>query len=100
MKNVFSLSGAPIIREQNPVNPHLISKLQEILARAENGEISSLVATGIMNDKSRISMISCDTSHPYELIGAITLLNQEIIEFTRECESVEHSDEDDEETTE
>lgn len=88
-KNVFSLNGATVVSDSEPINDHLIEKLRDLLARAESGELRSLIATGIMGDRARLSMFSCSSDFPYDLLGAVIMMQNQLVQFTAECEEAE-----------
>lgn len=99
MKNIRTITGEKFVPQTEPsaVNDHLVGRLKDLLSRAESGELQSLAATGIMSDKSRVTMYSCNAEYPYVLIGACSLLHQELVMFSFEAEDEDFSDEDFEE---
>lgn len=76
MSNVTALPGAKI--PTNAPNTALVSLLRDVLAKAESGELQSLVGVGFVAS-GHMAMIMGDT-HPnvYEMHGAVACLQNEL----------------------
>lgn len=61
------------------VNTALCGILRDLLAKAESGELQSLVATGFVADGGRMSAWSDTHENVYEMHGAIAWLQHEYV---------------------
>ena len=82
MSNVLPLPGC---RKPNAgPNQSLIDSLRDLLRRAEDGELQSLIGTGFMADGMRMSMWCDHHENVYEMLGALAWLESEYVKRVTE----------------
>ena len=77
MSNVLELPGCKA--PTNEPNDVLIKALRKTLARAESGELQSLIGTGFTQDGARFALWCPHNPNVYETLGSIAWLEHEYV---------------------
>jgi hypothetical protein len=85
VSNVVSLSGNSHPSLGVPCE-HLISLLEQLLAKAQSGELQSFVGTGFVADGARLSIFYEGEPDLYSMLGAIAWLQHEYVAGHTEAE--------------
>lgn len=68
MSNITSLPGVRSYTSEP--NPQLVEMLRDLLARAEAGQLQSMIATGFMLDGTRMASWADFHDNVYEMLGS------------------------------
>lgn len=75
--NVKSLPGCKLYSGEP--NAALVDVLRDMLARAETGQLQSMIGTGFMLDGMRMSYWADSHTDIYEMLGALAWLQAEYV---------------------
>jgi len=77
MSNVRALPGCSV--QTGEPNSAIVSMLTDLLDRAKEGKVQSIIATGFMSDGTRLAVWGDHHTNVYEMLGALSWLHAEYI---------------------
>ena len=79
MSNMSNVAAILSGRAPDAPNDALVSALQDMLGRAERGELQSFIGTGFTADKMRATLWCDHHGNLYEMMGALVWLQAEYV---------------------
>lgn len=79
VNNVVPLSGVMPSAAGEP-RPSLIAILKNLLAKAESGELQSLIGTGFTHERLCVAIWHDTHENVYEMLGALNWLEHEYVQ--------------------
>lgn len=81
--NVVSLHGDTLPALGEP-NEGLIEAIEDLLAKAKDGQLQSFIGTGFTSDNGRLSIVCGATQQNiYEVLGAMEWLKVEYVDYIK-----------------